>query len=81
MCDDSSWLSSGGLIKPTFTPQCWHTAAISSSSVETIIFDKRVLLSAASIVHAIRGLPPIGTMFLRGIDLEPPLAVISPTVS
>ena len=49
-------------------------AAISGSSVETMIWEKQPESWAAAMLCAIMGLPLNGLMFLRGMRLLPPRA-------
>ena len=55
---------------------CNSLIAISLLSVETTTLEIFFELNACSIVHAIKGLPPIILMFFLGISLEPFLAGI-----
>lgn len=63
----------------TLAPKDLATPAISASSVETITSSKSPLSKAASIEYAMMGLPQNSLMFLRGIRLDPPRAVITQT--
>src|SRR3990172_7573248 len=65
MEDESSHPSSAGRMMGTSAPHSLATSAILS----------------LSIVQTINGLPASIFIFSFGIDLEPPLAVINPTVS
>ena len=49
-------------------------------SVETYTCSMQSVCSAASMVHDISGLPAMGLIFLRGIDLLPPRAGINATI-
>src|ERR1041385_8343155 len=73
---DRSEAFSADRIKGICAPYFSATAAISSSSVETITSSKRSELIAVSIGHAITGLPEKDLMFFREMRLLPPLAGI-----
>ena len=61
-------------MKGTLTPYCWAMAAISGSSVETMIWEKQPESWAVAMLWAIIGLPLKGLIFLRGMRLLPPRA-------
>jgi hypothetical protein len=57
------------------------TAAISASSVLTIVRVSRRLARAASQACSSSGRPASGARFLRGMPFEPPRAGITPRIS
>lgn len=69
--------NSGGRNQGACAPQVRAISAIAGSSVDTNTSAKILLSSAATIVHAMRGLSPNGSMFFPGNRLDPPRAGIS----
>src|SRR5574341_1345515 len=69
-----SWASFCGLRNGTAAPHSFDTSAISLLSVVTITSSQYLDCKAASMLHAIKGLPHSILMFLPGSPLLPPRA-------
>src|SRR5512139_3921842 len=73
----SSPASRASRTKGTSQPHSRATAMMAASSEDRITRSRRRAPRAASIVQAMRGLPPAGRTFLPGSPLEPPRAGIT----